>query len=390
MKGISKLKSSLQKLVLALIFMPLSAMAEWALNLRQGVTPISQEIYQMHMVTLWVVTVIGVLVFGVMFWSIFHHRKSKGVKAAKFSHSTTVEIIWTIIPTAIIISLAIPATKLLIKMDDTSESAITIKATGSQWKWKYDYLDGVGEGITMFSSLDDKSKEISQRDSGLDPMDHEFYLRDVDEPIVLPINTKIRILTTSQDVIHAWWLPDLGWKRDAIPGFINDNWAVIEKTGTYRGKCTEICGAGHGYMPIVLKAVTMDDYTTWVDEKKLAQAASKNTSNIVLNMEELMTKGEKVYKAQCLVCHQANGQGLKGAFPSIVGSPVAIEVSNRMRHIQQIIYGKGLMPAFGEQLSDVDIASVVSFTRNAWGNNTGDIVQAKEVSEARKAPKVIK
>jgi cytochrome c oxidase subunit 2 len=162
MKGISKLKSSLQKLVLALIFMPLSAMADWALNLRQGVTPISQEIYQMHMVTLWVVTVIGILVFGVMFWSIFHHRKSKGAKAAKFSHSTTVEIIWTIIPTAIIISLAIPATKLLIKMDDTSESAITIKATGSQWKWKYDYLDGVGEGITMFSSLDDKSKEISQ------------------------------------------------------------------------------------------------------------------------------------------------------------------------------------------------------------------------------------
>ncbi len=390
MKGISKLKSSLQKLFLALFFMPLSAMADWALNMREGVTPISQEIYQMHMVTLWVVTVIGILVFGVMFWSIFHHRKSKGAKAAKFSHSTTVEIIWTIIPTVIIISLAVPATKLLIKMDDTSESAITIKATGSQWKWKYDYLDGVGEGITMFSSLDAKSKEISQRDSGLDPMDHEFYLRDVDEPIVLPINTKIRILTTSQDVIHAWWLPDLGWKRDAIPGFINDNWAVIEKTGTYRGKCTEICGAGHGYMPIVLKAVSMDDYIAWVDEKKIAQAASKNTSDIVLNMEELMTKGEGVYKAQCLVCHQANGQGLKGAFPSIVKSPIAIEPSNRMRHIQQIIYGKGLMPAFGEQLSDVDIASIVSFTRNAWGNNTGDIIQAKEVAEARKAPKVIK
>ena len=384
------MKSSLQKLVLALFFMPLSAMAEWTLNMRQGVTPISQEIYQMHMVTLWVVTVIGILVFSVMFWSIFHHRKSKGAKAAKFSHSTTVEIIWTIIPTAIIISLAVPATKLLIKMDDTSESAITIKATGSQWKWKYDYLDGVGEGITMFSSLDDKSKEISQRDSGLNPMDHEFYLKDVDEPIVLPINTKIRILTTSLDVIHAWWLPDLGWKRDAIPGFINDNWAVIEKTGTYRGKCTEICGAGHGYMPIVLKAVTMDDYTSWVDEKKLAQEAAKNTSDIVLSKAELMTKGEKVYKSQCLVCHQANGKGLKGAFPSIVGSAIAIEAENRLRHIQQIIYGKGLMPAFGEQLSDVDIASVVTFTRNSWGNNTGDIVQAKEASEARKKPNVLK
>ena len=389
LKGTFKLKSTLQKLFLVLIFMPLSAIADWGLNMTQGVTPISQEIYKMHMVTLWVVTIIGVLVFAVMFWSIFHHRKSRGAKAAKFSHSTTVEIIWTIIPTAIIISLAVPATKLLIKMDDTSESAITVKATGSQWKWKYDYLDGVGEGITIYSNLDDKSKEISQRDSGLKPTDHENYLRDVDEPIVLPINTKIRILTTAQDVIHSWWVPDLGWKRDAIPGFINDNWAIIEKTGTYRGKCTEICGAGHGYMPIVLQAVSMEDYTEWVDKKKLAQEASKNTSNIVLNMEELMTKGEKVYKAQCLVCHQASGEGLKGAFPSIVGSAIAIDASNRLRHIQQIIHGKGLMPAFGEQLSDVDIASVVTFTRNAWDNSTGDIVQAKEVSEARKKPNVI-
>jgi cytochrome c oxidase subunit 2 len=389
MKGIFKLKSTLQKLFLALLFTPLSALADWTLNMRQGVTPISQDIYQMHMVTLWVVTVIGIIVFSVMFWSIFHHRKSKGAKAAKFSHSTTVEIIWTIIPTAIIISLAVPATKLLIRMDDTSESAITVKATGSQWKWKYDYLDGVGEGITIYSNLDSKSKEISQRDSGLSPMDHEHYLKDVDEPIVLPINTKIRILTTAQDVIHSWWLPDLGWKRDAIPGFINDNWAVIEKTGTYRGKCTEICGAGHGYMPIVLEAVSMEDYTKWVNEKKLAQEASKNTSDIVLNMKELITKGEGIYKAQCLVCHQANGEGLKGAFPAIAGSAIAIEASNRLRHIQQIIHGKGLMPAFGEQLSDVDIASVVTFTRNSWGNNTGDIVQAKEVSEAREKPNVV-
>ena len=389
MKGIFKLKSSLQKLFLVLFFMPLSAMAEWELNMRKGATPISQEIYNMHMVTLWVVTIIGILVFAVMFWSIFHHRKSKGAKAAKFSHSTTVEIIWTIIPTAIIISLAIPATNLLIRMDDTSESAITIKATGSQWKWKYDYLDGVGEGITIYSSLDDKSKEISLRDSGLNPMDYENYLMDVDEPIVLPVGTKIRILTTAQDVIHAWWVPDLGWKRDAIPGFINDNWAVIEKPGTYRGKCAEICGAGHGYMPIVVKAVSMEDYTAWVDEKIVAQEASKNTSDIVLTMEELMTKGQKVYKAQCLVCHQANGEGMKGAFPAIAGSSIAIESDNRLRHVHQIIYGKGLMPGFGEQLSDVDIASVVTFTRNNWGNNTGDIIQAKEVSEARKKPNII-
>ena len=383
------MKSSLQKLFLVLFFTPLNVLADWTLNLREGATPISQEIYNMHMVTLWVVTIIGILVFAVMFWSIFHHRKSRGAKAAKFSHSTTVEIIWTIIPTIIIISLAIPATKLLIKMEDTSESAITIKATGSQWKWKYDYLDGVGEGITIYSNLDDKSKEVSLRDSGLNPMEYENYLMDVDEPIVLPVGTKIRILTTAQDVIHAWWVPDLGWKRDAIPGFINDNWAVIEKPGTYRGKCAEICGAGHGYMPIVVKAVSMDDYTAWVDEKLIAQEASKNTSDMVLSMEELMTKGQKIYKAQCLVCHQANGEGMRGAFPAIAGSPIAIEADNRLRHIHQIIYGKGLMPAFGEQLSDVDIASIVTFTRNSWGNNTGDIIQAKEVSEARKKPNII-
>ena len=380
------MKSNFQKLLLLLLFTPLTALSDWALNMREGVTPISQEIYQMHQITLWVVTIIGIIVFGVMFWSIFHHRKSKGAKAAKFSHSTTVEIIWTIVPTVIIISLAIPATKLLIKMDDTSESAITIKATGSQWKWKYDYLDGVGEGITLYSALDDKSREIGQRDSGLDPMEYENYLMDVDEPIVLPVNTKIRILTTAQDVIHAFWVPDLGWKRDAIPGFINDNWAVIEKPGTYRGKCAEICGAGHGYMPIVIKAVSMDDYTAWVDGKMLAQAESKNTSDKVLTMEELMTKGEKVYKAQCLVCHQANGQGLKGAFPALAGSAVAVEKEQRLH---RIIFGKVLMPAFGEQLSDVDIAAVATYERNAWGNNTGDIVQAKEVAEARKVPNVL-
>ncbi len=380
MKGNSKLKSSFHKIILALLLMPFAAIADWGLNMTQGVTPISQEIYDMHMLTLWVVTIIGILVFGVMFWSIFHHRKSKGVKPAKFSHSTTVEIIWTIIPLIIITSLAIPATKLLIKMDDTSEAQVTVKATGSQWKWKYDYLD---EDLTIYSVLDENSTEVSQLNSGKDPMQSENYLLDVDEPIVLPINTKIRILTTAADVIHAWWVPDLGWKRDAIPGYINDNWAVIEKPGVYRGQCAEICGKGHGYMPIVVKAVTMEEYTAWVSEKKLAQAAEKNTSEMVLTMKELMTKGESVYKAQCLACHQANGQGIKGVFPALVKSPVAVDSDKRLIHIQQIILGKNLMPAFGEQLSDVDIAAVTTYERNAWGNDTGDIVQAKEVSEAR-------
>ena len=380
------MKSILQKTILSLGFFPTALLADWDLNLRKGVTPISQEIYDLHMLSLWIVTIIGVIVFSVMFWSIFHHRKSKGVKPAKFSHSTTVEIIWTVIPLVIIVSLAVPATKLLIKMEDTSDTEITVKATGYQWKWKYDYLD---DDLTIFSALAEKSTEISQRDSGMNPMDEENYLLDVDNPIVLPTNTKIRILTTANDVIHAWWVPDLGWKRDAIPGFINDNWAIIEKPGTYRGNCAEICGKGHGYMPIVVNAVPMDEYKDWVAEKKAEQDAKNNQSDMVLTMQELMTKGETVYKAQCLVCHQANGEGLTGAFPAIAGSSLAIESDNRLKHIHQIIYGKGIMPAFGEQLGDVDIAAIVTFTRNAYGNNTGDIIQPKEVAEARKIANII-
>ena len=238
--------------VIFLLTLPLGVIAEWGLNMGSGVTPISQKVYDMHMISLTVVTVIGILVFGVMFWSIFHHRKSRGVKPAQFSHSTTVEVIWTTIPLIIIIGLAIPATKLLIEMDDTSDSALTVKAVGYQWKWKYEYLE---DDLTIYSNLDEKSVELSQRVDGVNPMEHENYLLDVDEPLVLPTNTKIRILTTANDVIHAWWVPDLGWKRDAIPGFINDNWTMINEPGTYRGQCTEICGKGHGYMPIVVKAV---------------------------------------------------------------------------------------------------------------------------------------
>ena len=375
------MKSIYQKFLGLILLTPLTALADWGLNMTQGVTPISKEIYDMHMLTLWVVTIIGILVFGVMFWSIFHHRKSKGAKAAKFSHSTTVEIIWTIVPTVIIISLAIPATGLLIRMDDTSEAKITIKATGIQWKWKYDYLD---EDITLYSSLDAKSQEVAQRDSGQDPMEYENYLLDVDEPLVVPINTKLRILTTAEDVIHAWWVPELGWKRDAIPGFINDNWAIIEKPGTYRGNCTEICGKGHGYMPIVVKAVSMEDYEAWIDDRKALKLAALESQNKTLTMDESMAEGEKVYKKQCLMCHQANGEGVPGAFPALAGSEIALKKENTLEHLYRIIYGKNLMPKFGDQLSDVEIATVTTYERNAWGNNTGDLIQPKEVAEARK------
>jgi cytochrome c oxidase subunit 2 len=355
--------------------------AAWGLNMTQGATPISQDVYNMHMTSLYVVTVIGILVFGVMFWSIFHHRKSKGVKPAKFSHSTTVEVIWTLIPFAIIVALAIPATKLLARMDDTSKSEITIKATGYQWKWKYDYID---EDITIYSNLASDSVDASQRNSGIDPKTADNYLLNTDTALVLPVGKKIRIMTTANDVIHAWWVPDLGWKRDAIPGFINDNWTVINKEGIYRGQCAEICGKGHGYMPIVVKAVPEKEYAAWVQETKLALKSKKDNGDKELSMDELKSKGEAVYKANCLACHQANGQGIKGVFPAIDGSPLANLKENIPAHIHQVIYGKGNMPAFGEQLSDTDIASVITFSRNNWGNKTGDIIQPKDVTASRK------
>lgn len=357
------------------------ALAAWGLNMTQGVTPISQDVYNMHMTSLYVVTIIGILVFSVMFWSIFHHRKSKGVKPAKFSHSTTVEIIWTLIPFAIIVALAIPATKLLARMDDTSKSEITIKATGYQWKWKYDYID---EDITIYSNLAADSVDASQKNSGIDPKTADNYLRNTDTALVLPVGKKIRIMTTASDVIHAWWVPDLGWKRDAIPGFINDNWTVINKEGVYRGQCAEICGKGHGYMPIVVKAVPEKEYTAWVQETKVALKSKKDSGDKELSMDELKSKGETVYKANCLACHQANGQGIKGVFPALDGSPIATVKSRISEHIRQVIYGKNNMPAFGEQLSDTDIAAVVTYERNTWGNKTGDIIQPKDVAESRK------
>lgn len=355
--------------------------AAWGLNMTQGVTPISQDVYNMHMTSLYVVTIIGILVFSVMFWSIFHHRKSKGVKPAKFSHSTTVEVIWTLIPFAIIVALAIPATKLLARMDDTSKSEITVKATGYQWKWKYDYID---EDITIYSNLAADSVDASQKNAGIDPKTADNYLRNTDTALVLPVGKKIRIMTTASDVIHAWWVPDLGWKRDAIPGFINDNWTVINKEGIYRGQCAEICGKGHGYMPIVVKAVPEKEYLAWVQETKLALKSKKDSGDKELSMDELKSKGEAVYKANCLACHQANGQGIKGVFPALDGSPIATVKTRITEHIRQVIYGKNNMPAFGEQLSDTDIAAVVTYERNVWGNKTGDIIQPKDVAASRK------
>ncbi len=353
------------------------ASADWALNLREGVTPVSHEVYDLHMIILWIVTIIGIGVFGIMAWSIFHHRKSKGAVPAQFYHSTFAEITWTIIPILILIVIAVPATKTLVLMEQTGDAEMTLKVTGYQWKWKYDYMD---DDLSFFSSLGKASNEARQLNSGIDPASVDNYLLEVDKPVVLPTKTKIRILTTANDVIHSWWVPDLGWKRDAIPGFINDNWTYIEEPGTYRGKCAELCGKDHGFMPIVVEAVPMEDYRTWIADTKQAQIDALANSDREWAQDELMTHGEAIYAANCAACHMADGKGT-GPFPPLDGS--AIVQGPAAEHVKQVLVGKNLMPAFARQLSDADLAAVITYERNSWGNATGDVVQPADVKAAR-------
>jgi len=351
------------------------AAAEWKLNLRQGVTSISQEAYDLHMLILWICVAIGVVVFGVMFISIIKHRKSKGAKPATFHESTSVEIIWTIVPFLILIGMAIPATKALIAMEDTSNSDLSIKVTGYQWKWGYDYLD---EGVSFISTLTTPKEQIlNQQDKG------ENYLLEVDNPVVVPINKKVRLLITANDVLHAWWVPDLGMKKDAIPGFVNEMWFNIEKEGTYRGQCAELCGKDHGFMPIVVVAKNEADYQQWVTDQKTAMDADAAAAGQDWSMAELMERGEKVYNTSCAACHQANGEGIPGAFPGLKGSAVAAGPMDA--HVQIVMNGKAgtAMAAFGGQLNDIDLAAVVTYERNSWGNDTGDLVQPSEVKAAR-------
>jgi len=376
---VKKLRSGLMgTITLLFLFWTSVINAEWALNLTRGVTPTSNKVYDLHMLILWIVTIIGIGVFAVLFWAVFHHRKSKGAVAAKFHHNTIAEIIWTIIPVLILVGMAIPATKTLVFMEQTGDAEMTIKVTGYQWKWKYDYMD---EDLSFFSALAQDSNEARQLGSGIDPNGVEHYLLNVDNPLVLPVNKKIRILTTANDVIHAWWVPALGWKRDAIPGFINDNWTIIEEPGTYRGQCAELCGKDHGFMPIVLKAVPENEYRAWVAEMKLAQAEAAAGADREWSMDELMARGKEVYGANCSACHMANGQGLPGTFPALDGG--AITTGPVAGHIGQVLHGINLMPAFAAQLNDADIAAAITYERNSWSNATGDIVQPADVKAAR-------
>ena len=354
--------------------------AAYVWNMTEGVTETSQQVYSLHMLIFWICVVACVVVFAVMFYSILKHRKSKGAKPATFHESTTVEVVWTTIPLLILVGMAIPATSTLLALEDTRDSDMSIMVTGYQWKWKYTYPE---EGIEFFSNLDSRHNEIRQTGSGLDPASVENYLLEVDNPIVVPTNKKIRFLITSDDVIHSWWVPALGWKQDAIPGFINTGWTEIAEPGTYRGKCAELCGKDHGFMPVVLIAKNEADYEVWVAEQKAAQVAEAESADKTWELADLMAKGEQVYNTSCGNCHMANGQGLPGVFPAIAGSAVA--TGDVSKHIDVVIKGVGgtAMQAFGEQLSDVDLAAVVTYERNAFGNDTGDAVQPSTIKAAR-------
>ncbi len=349
------------------------------LNFQTPVTPIATQIYSLHTLMLVICLVIFVAVFGVMFYSILKHRKSLGHKSATFHESTTVEIAWTIIPFLIVIGMALPATKTVVAMKDTSNADLTIKATGMQWKWGYDYLKGEGEGISFLSNLSTPREQVNDPSK---PKNNE-YLLEVDNDVVVPVNKKVRIVTTANDVIHAWAIPAFGVKQDAIPGFVRDTWFKAEKVGIYRGQCSELCGKEHAFMPIVVNVLSAEDYTKWVDGKKKEMASKADDPNKVYTVDELKQRGEKVYAANCVACHQASGKGVPGAFPALDGD--AVVNGPRPAQINILLNGKNAMPAWKGVLSDTEIASVITYTRNNWSNHAAEnIVQPTEILAARK------
>lgn len=348
------------------------------INMPRGVTSLSATHYELHMTILWICVVIGILVFTAMFTSIVLHRKSRGHEAATFSHSTKAEIVWTIIPVIILIVMAIPATSALIRMESSSGADMTVKITGFQWKWKYEYLD---EDISFISTLKADSNAARQLHSGINPESVENYLLDVDKPLVLPVGKKVKFLITADDVLHAWWVPELGWKRDAIPGFINEAWTLIEEPGTYRGQCAELCGKDHGFMPIVVIALPEEEFRKWVSEQKDQRLSEAEQLKRQWTLQELMAHGQAVYASQCATCHQADGQGLAPAFPPLADSPVATGPVEE--HIAVVLYGREgtAMQAWAELLTPTDIAATVTYTRNAFGNETGDVIQPRTIAD---------
>lgn len=341
------------------------------LNMPTGVSTISHEIYDLHMLIFWVCVIIGVGVFGAMLWAMYFHRKSIGHKAENWHEHLGVELVWTIVPIFILVAMAWPATKTLINLYDTSDAEIDIRVTGYQWKWQYEYL---GEGVQFLSELKTSQDQIYN----LDPKG-EFYLQEVNEPLVIPVDTKVRFLLSANDVIHSFWVPDFAVKKDAIPGYITETWVEVTETGVYRGECTELCGQGHAFMPIVVNVVEKDEYEFWLAEKKQAAAELAALTETTFTMEELMARGEEAYLQSCAACHQPNGQGIPPAFPALAGS--AVVTGPLEGHLEVGVNGVPgtVMQAFGDLLSEVDLAAILTYQRNSWGNDMGDVVQPIDV-----------
>lgn len=347
------------------------------MNMSPGVTEVGRQIYDLHMIILGICVIIGIGVFGVMFYSIIYHRKSRGVTPATFHESTKVEILWTVVPFFILIGMAIPATSTLLEIYNTDDAELDVLVTGYQWKWKYEYLDENGENVSFFSNLRTPQGEIyNTAEKG------EHYLLEVDEPLVLPVDTKVRFLVTANDVIHSWWVPELAVKKDAIPGFINETWAMTSEPGIYRGQCAELCGKDHGFMPIVVNVVSKEEYAEWLGAKQAEAAEIKELMAQTFTLDELMERGKAVYDRNCLACHGPNGEG--GVGTPIAGSPVA--TGDVAAHLEIGINGVPgtAMQAFGNQLNDVDMAAVLTYQRNAFGNNMGDMVQPIDVYNHKK------
>lgn len=349
--------------------------AEYAYNLQVPASKVAQDVFELHNLIMLVCLGIFIVVFGAMFYSLLKHRKSVGHKAANFHENTTVEVIWTVIPFVILMGMAYPAARVVIDMKDTSNPDMSIKVTGYQWKWGYTYLN---DGVSFYSTLSTPRDQIEGTAAK-----GANYLLEVDEPMVVPVGKRVRLLITANDVIHSWWVPALGAKQDAIPGFIRDSWFQADKIGTYRGQCVELCGKDHGFMPIVVKVVSEADYKIWLDQKKVAATTAAADDGKTFDLAELIARGEKVYAANCAACHQADGMGLPGVFLPINGSKVATGPIDA--HISTVLNGRPgtAMAAFGGQLSDADIAAVVTYQRNAWDNKTGDAVQPAQIAAAR-------
>ena len=372
---------ALSPVLLALTMLSSGAWASngqrWETNMTTSVTEVGQKIYDLHMLVFWICVAVGVVVFGFLFYSVFAFRKSKGAKASSFHENTTVEIAWTIVPFLILVVMAWPATTTLIEIYDTDDADIDILVTGYQWKWKYEYILPEGDNISFFSNLlTDKSEIYNTAEKGSN------YLLEVDEPMVIPVDKKVRFLITANDVLHAWWVPALAVKKDAIPGFINETWTRAEEIGVYRGQCAELCGRDHGYMPIVVNVVEQGEYDQWLAGKQAEAAEIKELMAQTFSMDELMQRGKGVYTRSCIACHGANGEG--GVGKAIAGSPIATgEVA---QHIDVMVNGVAgtAMQAFGGQLNDVELAAVVTYTRNAFGNNMGDKVQPIDIYNFKK------